>query len=135
MSTNQTTRRAIIVGTAALPVLSIPAVAAADPIFAALERHRQAEAAYQAACMSEEIRDDDELLVELSDRSDGQYTVITKMTPTSVAGCAALLRHVEKYENFYGGGLGGNLGCDETKAACQALLSRIASVLEAEQDA
>jgi hypothetical protein len=47
-------RRAVLAGTAALPALAIiPATvlgAAADPIFAAIEKHRQAEAAYIAAC-------------------------------------------------------------------------------------
>jgi len=127
----QTTRRAILAGTAALPGLGIPAIAAADPIFAAIERHRQVEAKYLAACASEKIGDQDEVLYELNDKSSEQYAALTKMTQTTVAGCAALLRHIEHYENHYGGSLGNNICEDETQAACKTLLSRIASVLEA----
>ena len=39
----RTTRRAILAGAAAVPALSLPALAVGepDPIFAAIERHRQ----------------------------------------------------------------------------------------------
>jgi hypothetical protein len=49
MTTRNTTRRAVLVGAAALPVLAVPAIAAAterDPIFAAIEHHLKSAAAW-----------------------------------------------------------------------------------------
>jgi hypothetical protein len=47
--TATSTRRAVLAGAAAIPALSLPAIAAPDPIFAAIESHRQAESAYASA--------------------------------------------------------------------------------------
>jgi hypothetical protein len=47
--TTTATRRAILAGTAALPVLSLPAIAQADPIFAVLDRYKKAHAACAVA--------------------------------------------------------------------------------------
>src|SRR5450759_1093799 len=51
--TMTTSRRAVLAGAAALPALSLPALAIpaqVDPVFAAIEYHRQIEATYVAAC-------------------------------------------------------------------------------------
>ncbi|HEV8466437.1 MAG TPA: hypothetical protein VGQ63_15725 [Pseudolabrys sp.] len=50
------TRRAILAGAAAVPPLSLPAIADEDdPIFAAIESHRIAEAAFAASCSDEQL--------------------------------------------------------------------------------
>lgn len=54
MTAPETTRRAIMAGVAAMPVAALSAIAGAvsnpDPIFAAIERHKAAEARFSAAC-------------------------------------------------------------------------------------
>jgi hypothetical protein len=134
--TNTTSRRSVIVGAAALPALAMPAIAssASDPIFAAIERHRQIEAAYVAACnepiveAKEQARED--RANELCDKSGDALVELVAMTPTTLAGCAALRRYLEAHEEAY----------DRTamlddhnqaKEAARDLLSRIAATLEA----
>lgn len=133
------TRRAILAGAATLPALSVPAIAAAaDPIFAAIERHRQAEAAFTAACHAMDnapsLEGAEALVGARLDRAVQEYTVLTGMTPTTVAGCAALLRYIEAHEAKYrheGVVLFSDSGSDEIRTAGKSLLSRIASALDA----
>lgn len=98
-------RRALVSSAAALPALTVPAVVAAstepDPIFAAIERHRQSIAPWLAA-------------VEYEfgiDRNDPRHAEAERMTaekqgnlletcadliriyPTTIAGVVALLRY------------------------------------------
>src|SRR5450759_3740398 len=107
--TNKQTRRAVLAGAASFPALAIipaTAVAAAgiDPIFAALERHRQIEAAYIAACYEpidqakEQARED--RVIKLCHRSSNALGELVAMTPTTLAGCAALLRYLEAMRNL-----------------------------------
>jgi hypothetical protein len=68
------------------------------------------------------------------DRAVQEYTVLTGMTPTTVAGCAALLRYIEAHEAKYrheGVVLFSDSGSDEIRTAGKSLLSRIASALDA----
>jgi hypothetical protein len=140
--TTTTSRRAILAGAAVLPALAIPAMtmlpAGADPIFAAIERHRQIEAAYVAACnaipsakfLTPAINEMEKHAGNLCHRSSDALGDLVAMTPTTLAGCAALLRYLEAHEEAY----------DRTamlddhnqaKEAARDLLSRIAATLEA----
>ena len=111
--TTTTSRRAILAGAAAIPALAIiPATAVAaggvDPIFAAIERHREAEAAFAGAYDNDLLRNlkhetpaTDALEAradELSGAENKLYVDLVGMTPTTLAGCAALLRHIEVHE-------------------------------------
>jgi hypothetical protein len=141
--TTTTTRRTILAGAAALPALAIipaTAVAAAgvDPIFAAIEKHRQAEAAFVgvydneimrgAVYLTPAIKAVEDQAGELCVRSSAAYVDLVKMTPTTLAGCAALLRHLEAHERSYDqSALLANH--DDAKVAARDLLSRIAAML------
>jgi hypothetical protein len=92
-----------------------------DPTFAAIENHRQAEAAWVAVCDDEHNG--------LCDVSIARLTELLTMTPTSVAGCAAMLRHVAKYADSYDGNLLENY-CAEVKEPAGTLLIRIAGALD-----
>ena len=75
-----------------------PPVIALDPVFAAIERHRKAEATYVAARNAV----DPELSVEREgDVSHELLAKLLAMTPTTVAGCAAMLRHIAEYLAAY----------------------------------
>jgi hypothetical protein len=65
-----------------------------DPIFAAIERHRQAEAALLAFEYAEE---DDAALAEmdrLCDVTDAAAWALVETQPTTLAGCIAILKYV-----------------------------------------
>jgi hypothetical protein len=85
--TATSTRRAILAGAAALPALSLPAIASPDPIFATIERHRKAQAAHTAAF-------DKEDLDRTGDHAHAVLAELVATTPVTIVGCAALLRHV-----------------------------------------
>jgi hypothetical protein len=134
-----TSRRAILAGAAAIPALSLPAIACEpDPIFAAIETHRSAELAYLTACDHPVIRESlhhpelealEEHVHELCHESNDCYADLLATTPTTVAGCSALLRHIERHEHEYDStGLFGNC-TDEVKENGNDVLSRIAAVL------
>jgi hypothetical protein len=59
--TSTTSRRALLTAAAALPVLTVPALASAepDPIFAAIEVHRQAQAEFQSRVRCEFALEDE----------------------------------------------------------------------------
>jgi hypothetical protein len=146
--TTTTTRRAILAGAAALPALSLPAIATpaqGDPIFEAIEKHRKLNAAHVAAC---------EATVPFSEASGGKRTPaieamedhaghcceiaasalseLLALTPATIAGCAALLRHIENItgkESFDQGGLFQDF-CDEIEEPAKTLLSRVAVTLD-----
>jgi hypothetical protein len=92
-----------------------------DPIFAAIERHRIAEAAYLSAS----------LISEDTDHHDqwNSYAALLAFTPTTIAGCAALLRYVEDQEAIAGAGLFDECS-DPVNSAGHRLLSRVAAALE-----
>ena len=141
MTTCKTTRRAVLAGAAALPALAIipatalPAIGGTDPIFAAIERHRQAEAAYLAACnehverAKEQARE--ERVIKLCHRSSNALGELVAMTPTTVAGCAAVLRYLEAHEQSYDEAVLLENHSDNVSVPARDLLSRIAAALDA----
>jgi len=109
-------RRAVLAGTAALPVLAIiPATAlgaAADPIFAAIERHKVAFRASQAAdnirmgtvdaewspdynpAECKAVKED---ASAADGAADDAANALTTIRPTTIAGLLALMHHVEAF--------------------------------------
>jgi hypothetical protein len=144
-NTTSPSRRAVMAGGAAVSALAIiPAMASAaagvDPIFEAIERQRRAEAAFAGAYDSEEYRNakhstpaTDALEAragEFGDAANKLYVALVKVTPTTLAGCAALLRYLEAHEQLYGANaLLANH--NHAKIAARDLLSRIAAMLDA----
>jgi hypothetical protein len=108
LMTAETTRRLILAGAAAaVPTLSLPTFAdpAPDPIFAAIEKNRQAYIARMRACRIEaeavpneprwnEIR---AAATEADAASDKAALALTTTQPTTMAGVLALLEHVEAF--------------------------------------
>lgn len=139
-NTTSLSRRAVMAGAASLPALAIipaTAVAAAgvDPIFAAIERHRQIEAAYVAACNEhvEQAREParEDRVVKLCHRSSNALGELVAMTPTTVAGCAAVLRYLETHEKSYDEAVLLHNHSDNVSVPARDLLSRIAAALDA----
>ena len=93
-----------------------------DPIFAAIERHRICDAAFEGA----PERELDTYAIERRDA----YVALLSLTPTTIAGCAALLRYVEGHEGTYGNWLFDECS-DPVRSAGEGLFSRIAGALEA----
>jgi hypothetical protein len=113
--TMTTSRRAILAGAASLPALALPAIAtavAADPIFAAIEAHRDLEQAFFALCHREEAMEEAGVVLE---PAPGDFrtlemiatvnagitarTVLATTAPTTLAGLVALLDFVvSEYE-------------------------------------
>jgi hypothetical protein len=136
--TSKTSRRAILAGAAALPALAMPSLAmpaGVDPIFAAIEKHRQIEAAYVAACNEhveqarEQARED--RVTKLCHRSSLALGELVAMTPTTVAGCAAVLRYLEAHEKSYDEAVLLDNHSDNVSVPARDLLSRIAATLDA----
>jgi hypothetical protein len=98
-----TSRRAILASAAALPALAIPialATAEPDPIFALIEEHKSANAAY-AAALARVPQDGSpfEAFEALSDAAgdvahDVMEAILTT-APTTVAGAVTLLRYLQ----------------------------------------
>ena len=113
MATNITSkldRRSVLAGAAAMPALSLLAIAAdPDPIFALIERHKVVEAAYVAACHAEDMLDEgkddewDELVAETRRATIAQLEILLVTTPQTVAGCAALLKYLDAFAADYTG--------------------------------
>jgi hypothetical protein len=87
-------RRAPVADVAAPTTSSKP-----DPIFAAIDLHRKAEAEWQKACYGyEDAKDADFSLLEKSDslrrKLDRIAINLSELKPTSVEGCAALVSYV-----------------------------------------
>jgi hypothetical protein len=99
-------RRAILAGIATAPALAAPAMALSgpDPIYAAIEAHRQADAKHGAACRalaaaheSEEQRLNEEegAACHISAEA-GRDLLLT--VPATVAGALAALNYVEEHD-------------------------------------
>jgi hypothetical protein len=145
--TSKTSRRAVLAGAATLPALAIipaTAFAAADPIFAAIEKHRKLNDAHIAACnatvaASEGIEGLTPTIKKLEDQSgvacDVAFDALGELlatTPTTIAGCAALLRHVENLTgkgSFEQGGLFEDW-CEEIEEPAKTMLSRVAATID-----
>ncbi len=98
------------------------AVAETDPIFDAIERHRIAEAAFAAS-------EGDDHLTNNGKKSWKLYGALLATKPTTLAGCAAMLRYIEAHEASYDGGTFEN--CSEpVRSAGNSVLSRIATAIE-----
>ena len=121
MTSPSTSRRAILAGAAALPALAMPAIASAtvDPIFAVIEHHRQKEAAFSAALLVDEDSDDD---------ANDALAELVETTPTTLAGCVAVLIYVDNHTREAGSGylFEGLAYVDE---AAEGFLSRIAETI------
>lgn len=107
-----------------------------DPIFAAIERHRAADAAHTAACNAEqacgEANGNDASEAACAAAFDALADLVA-ITPTTRAGCAAMLRYVHVVtmdSNHYSEG---NLFCGYTRVEKPAadLLLRLADRIEA----
>ena len=96
-----TSRRAVVAGIATASAASVTAIAApvninpaTDPIFAAIERHRGAAAVYAASDPDTDPEGDALALIEDEDARE----VLLTTRPTTLAGCAAVLRYVASYD-------------------------------------
>jgi hypothetical protein len=125
-------RRAVMTGVAAAAVMPAGTLVAAgaDPIFAAIEKHRQIEAAYVAACNEPIQQTSEDRVFELCHRSSAALVALVALTPTTLAGCAALLRYLEAHEEAYDRAAMLD-DHNHAKEAARDLLSRIAAMLEA----
>jgi len=84
------TPRSVTIALATAPFARSTAEArTTDPIFAAIKAH---QAAWELA---REASDDD--IDALMDAEAGQLAELLKMTPTTIAGCAAMMRWIETY--------------------------------------
>ena len=125
MHTVSTRRALLAVVAAAVPALSLPAIASVtDPIFAAIELHRRASAAALAAepC-------DEEAMNDLIEEESGVYADLLALTPTTKAGAAAVLLYVTTHENECAPWID-NWG-DRYVTAGHDFLPRVAAVLQA----
>ena len=127
--TTITSRRAVLAGAAALPALAMPAIAssASDPLFAAIEHHRIARAAFWDESVSEEI------MAERGKEADQELADLLATRPTTVAGMVAVLRYLDHHlEQFEDGDqhLFANAS-DPVGSAGKAFLVMIAAALEA----
>ena len=85
------TRRAIVAGLASLPAIASTSVTAStpDPIFAAIDAHRAADAR-RMAFIADHTGD---LPDSLADAEFDRFAELLATTPTTPAGCAAMLRY------------------------------------------
>ena len=75
-----------------LMLRDVPIALAPDPIFAAIKAH---QAAWELAC---EASDDDiDALDALMAAEANRLAELLRMTPTTIAGCAAMMRWIETY--------------------------------------
>jgi len=115
---------------AAAAVVPTAALAAdgPDPVFAAINRHRQIEAAYVTACYEPDVQAT--AVSKLSHESSEALGELVAMTPTTLAGCAALLRYLEAHENSYDEYVILDNHSDNVRVPARDLLSRIAASLD-----
>jgi hypothetical protein len=118
--TSSTSRRRFLTAAAALasPVAAVPALAAVtapDPVFVAIERHREAWKAHEAACgVANDLEEEaiaaglcledhpdfeatDERWDQACNAEDEALRVLCATTATTVAGAAALASYVAAY--------------------------------------
>ena len=106
------TRRALLVSLAVLP-LAATAAASADPIFAAIERHRAALAALQDV---DEVADPD-AYAEAEQENAAAYDALLATVPRTIPGCQALVDHMVD--------VGGDV--DDAVAVLRQALDRLAT--------
>ena len=127
-------RRAILAGVASLFAVSMPAIAAADPVFAAIEEHRRADAFLGVLLDTADYWGAPEVTaaVEASWRAADR---LLNTRPTTVAGVAALLRYLYEFERAnpetFCCGPDGSWGKEEGHAWAFLLHGRAAEALEA----
>ena len=126
-------RRAILAGIAAAPVLAAPALALSsagpDPIFALIERHKACNAAFSSV-LREPGQDRDEWRRREDEASDVERDACGEMVatvPTTLAGLLALLRYVE-HEHARGETLLDESELEELLSAAVSALERIGGV-------
>jgi hypothetical protein len=102
-------RRAVMASAAALPALTLPAIAfpaQVDPIFAAIEEHRSlnviSDAAFAAVARKDnaplpEIFKAEEFAGDRQGEAYDQMAEILAMTPTTAAGCIAMLHYLGEF--------------------------------------
>jgi hypothetical protein len=135
--TTTSTRRAVLAGAAAVPVSALPTIAYEhDPVFDAIERHQEAYDAFIKACKSSGVSDEmTEEIHELETAgmhghlSNLRLAALVKVTPTTVAGCAALLRYITECQKQDDESLFQSRA-DDVRVPARDLLSRIAATLE-----
>jgi hypothetical protein len=106
-------RRTLVTSAAALPALAVPAAVSAsvssdDPIFAAIERHRQAITPWEAAVEIESNMFDsdpgyaeaEEVAAEKSCDLHEASVDLIRIYPTTAAGVAALLKYYAEKISF-----------------------------------
>jgi hypothetical protein len=134
---NPITRRTLIAASAATAAAtSIPAAAAVDPIYAAIERHMQTCMAHEAACeVSGNLHDDDPEMPEAEKRTHEAWDAMTdaavellNVEPTTKAGASALLRHVAS--TYKWGAPDSILLGEETQEFLTYALRHVAAALE-----
>jgi len=108
--TIKTNRRAILAGALSLPALALPASAGAagpDPVYAAIERYREARRALIEDAAKFPGRDIDE---DLADDEIEAVDAMLRTKPTTLLGCAALLREIATAADDMGATLFDNMG-------------------------
>ena len=99
------TRRNALAAVAGLSALAVPSIAIAaagpppDPIFAAIEKHKQAVAAFYGAPPAKRDDDEEDEVGRLCGIFCDAAHDILRTVPTTLAGAAALLRHLLNCEN------------------------------------
>lgn len=107
-------------------------IIAGDPVFAAIDAHMLAEGAAKAAFdKNVEGRLDDRVRQELYNRATDALAALVKTTPTTMAGCIALLRYLEIATDEGSGLLG--VWQEHISGPAANLLSRIAAILETQE--
>ena len=123
------THRNVAFALAAEPLAkATTATAAPDPIFAAIEAHRAARTRVVAFLADNTGDLPDDLGTAEADR----LAELLAMTPTTPAGCAAMMQHIETYLHEETAGGEGQLFHDWTEKCSESaatLLGRLAAVL------
>jgi hypothetical protein len=99
MSMHTMNRRALVAGAATLPVVSIPAVAQCvlqevDPIFALIQRHKEAFTALMTAHDATGGNHSEDLDIA----ENAAVRAMLQTEPTTIAGAAALVAYVHECE-------------------------------------
>ena len=123
------THRNVAFALAAEPLAeATTATAAPDPIFAAIEAHRAARMGV-VAFLADNTGD---LPDDLGSAEADRLAELLAMTPTTPAGCAAMMQHIEAYLHEEAAGGEGQLFHDWTEKCSDSaatLLGRLAAVL------
>jgi hypothetical protein len=94
-------RRALVAGAAVLPAIAIPAAAqcvlAPDPVFAVIEAHKAAQAAFVAAVDAAGPHDDPPASFSHAEADAARTMILT--VPTTLPGLAALVAYIHHCED------------------------------------